>query len=523
MKSDGVRRETRASAFVCLFLLVVAGAAGAQATKTASQPRTAEEAGELQLAEARKNPLQLRQFLKKMPKGADLHYHMSGGTYAETMLRDALEDGMCVDVPKLSLTRCPPTGEEKKEVVAVSKAFEDQSFYNQLIDAFSMRSFVPYAGVSAHDHFFDTFQRFRAISTTHYPEWVHEAAERAARENEQYLEIMENPDFAYARKIALEIGWNDDLQHLRRELLAHNLKENVRTAVEQVQGVDRKRREIEHCGQPQASEACEVDVRFIYQILRGLPKELVFAQAVLAFEAASADPERIVGINLVMPEDGYVSMSDYALHMRMVKYLHETYPAVHITLHAGELTYGLVPPAGLCCHIRLAVGAGAERIGHGTDVMYEDRPHELLKDMAAQHVMVETSLTSSEVILGVSRNHYPLPLYRQFGVPVALSTDDEGVSRIDLTNEYLRAVETYALKYAELKTMVRTGLEHAFLPGASLWNKRDEFTKTVEACATDVPGSERPDSHCAEYLRASEKAQQQWELEKRFLAFEAEF
>jgi len=33
----------------------------------------------------------------------------------------------------------------------------------------------------------------------------------------------------------------------------------------------------------------------------------------------------------------------------MVKFLHETYPKVHITLHAGELGYGMVPPDGLCC------------------------------------------------------------------------------------------------------------------------------------------------------------------------------
>src|SRR5579859_1917099 len=58
--------------------------------------------GELQLAAARKNPLQLRQFLKKMPKGADLHYHLSGGVYAESFIRAAVEDGLCVDTKKLA-------------------------------------------------------------------------------------------------------------------------------------------------------------------------------------------------------------------------------------------------------------------------------------------------------------------------------------------------------------------------------------------------------------------------------------
>ena len=74
-----------------------------------------------------------------------------------------------------------------------------------------------------------------------------------------------------------------------------------------------------------------------------------------------------------MPEDGFISMRDYTLQMKMLDYLHSVYPKVHITLHAGELAPGLVPPEGLRFHIRQAVELGhAERIGHGVDVMYED-------------------------------------------------------------------------------------------------------------------------------------------------------
>ena len=77
-------------------------------------------------------------------------------------------------------------------------------------------------------------------------------------------------------------------------------------------------------------------------MLRGFPKQQVFAQTIFCFELANADP-RFVGINLVMPEDGYTSMTDYALHMRMVQFLHPLYPKVHISLHAGEIAPGLVP------------------------------------------------------------------------------------------------------------------------------------------------------------------------------------
>jgi len=282
------------------------------------------------------------------------------------------------------------------------------------------------------------------------------------------------------------------------------------------------RRQRERCGQADAYSACRVEIRYLCKVLRGFPRQQVFAQTVLCFETAAADP-RFGGINFVMPEDGYISMSDYALHMRMIAFLRKLYPTIHLTLHAGELAPGLVTYEGLCCHIRMAVEvAKAERIGHGVDIMYENHPHELLKEMARGHVMVEISLTSNDVILGVSGKEHPFPLYRQFGVPVALATDDEGVSRIDLTHEYVRAVQTYGLSYRDLKQMVRTSLEHIFLSGESLWRAPDNFTRTVSPCAKDSLGTEKPSSACSSFLKSSEKAAQQWELERRFRQFESE-
>jgi adenosine deaminase len=208
--------------------------------------------------------------------------------------------------------------------------------------------------------------------------------------------------------------------------------------------------------------------------------------------------------------------------MHMVEFLHAKYPMVHITLHAGELAPGLVTEEGLCCHIRLAVEQGhAERIGHGVDLMYEDRPYELVKEMAAKHVMVEIALTSNDVILGVSGKDHPLPVYRKFGVPVSLSTDDEGVSRINLTHEYVRAVETYGLRYAELKLMIRTSLEHSFLPGESLWTDPDTFKHLVSVCGQETFAEGKATGRCASFVQKNEKAGQQWELERRFRAFEA--
>ena len=486
-----------------------------------------EQRAELNLKIARQNPLQLRQFLLNMPKGGDLHNHLSGAVYAESFIRAGAEDHLCIDVAQSAFAR-PQTlaGESAAQACADGKvpaadAYKDQHLFDALVDSFSMRGFVPSTGVTAHDHFFDAFAKFGGIDHRHMGEFVDEVVTRAASQNEQYLELMHTPDFAHTAAIAKEIGWRDDFNQMRDELLAHGLRDDVAVAKQELDQAESIRKSRERCGQPDATTACRVQVRYLCQVLRGFPRNQVFAQTLLCFETASADP-RFVGINMVMPEDGYIASADYAVHMHMVSFLHKFYPKIHLSLHAGEIAPGYVPYETLCCHVRLAVEeAHAERIGHGVDVMYENNPHELLKEMAANHVMVEISLTSNDVILGVSGQDHPFPLYRMFNVPVALSSDDEGVSRIDLTHEYVRAAQTYDLHYPDLKRMVRTSLEHSFLPGSSLWNAPDTFTRVSSACSQDSFSAEKVSSRCADFLASNEKAAQQWELERRFRNFEA--
>jgi adenosine deaminase len=471
-----------------------------------------------------------------MPKGGDLHMHLSGAIYAETFIKDGAADGLCVDPktmsffkPKATTMSIPPQpvcgeGNERAE-----NAFKDQKLYDALVDSFSMRSFVPSAGISGHDQFFATFGRASGINKSHTGEWLDEVASRAAAQNEEYLEVMETPDFSAAAKLGEEIGWpetvsasNAQLAQLRTRLLSdQSFQENIALDRKEFDEALQARNVMERCGSAEAAEACSVKIRFLYQVLRGFPPQQVFAQTLLAFEVASQDP-RVVGLNFVMPEDGYMSMSEYHRQVLMLDYLHSVYPKVHITLHAGELAPGLVPPDGLRFHIREAVNLGhAERIGHGVDIMYENDPQGLLKEMAARHIMVEINLTSNDLILGINPPWHPLPIYRAAGVPVALSTDDEGVSRIDLTNEYTRAAMDFNLSYLDLKTSARTSIEHSFLPGASLWQQPDNFARAVPACAGQPLGALKPAAKCLSFLQASEKATEQWQLEHRYDQFES--
>jgi adenosine deaminase len=477
----------------------------------------------------KQGPLALRAFLDQFPKGADLHVHLSGAVYAETFIRDAAEDGVCVDTVALRFAKAPCQGNLVPAAnFSGSMTAANQDIYDRLIDSFSMRSFVPTTGFSGHDQFFATFDRYGGLDKRHVGEWVDEIASRAASQNQQYLELMETPAFSHAAQIAHAIGLNPDFAKFRQQLLDNGLLDEVAVDREHISSVNAKRRALEHCDTQQPASACQVEIRYIYQVLRGFAPEQVFAQTLLGFETVQASmdahDDTWVGINFVQPEDGFVSMRDYSLQMKMLDYLHSVYPKVHITLHAGELAPGLVPPEGLRFHIQQAVElAHAERIGHGVDVMYENDALSLLKEMARKHVMVEINLSSNRGILGVEGVEHPFANYRLAHVPVALSTDDEGVSRIDITNEYVRAASEYHLSYADIKTLARTGMEHNFLPGASLWAQWDVFTKSVSACAGDELGNQKPSSVCKSFLDGSQKAAAQWEQERRFKAFEAKW
>jgi adenosine deaminase len=111
----------------------------------------------------------------------------------------------------------------------------------------------------------------------------------------------------------------------------------------------------------------------------------------------------------------------------------------------------------------------------------------------------------------------------KYGVPVALATDDEGVSRSDMTYEYLRAVESYHLSYGDLKRLARQSLEHSFLPGQSLWADTKVVFRMTPACVGDALGTEKRSVGCEQFLAANERAHMQWKLESEFAKFEKKY
>jgi len=417
---------------------------------------------EARFAQLRSHPPSLYAFLLRMPKGGDLHNHVSGAIYAESYLRAAAVDGLCADLRAGAIV-APGAGGGCGDNVPAARTASDNALRNALIDSLSMRNFV--AGrESGHDHFFAAFEKTGPWKEEHRGEFLAEITRRAAEQNESYLELMGmncRPASDLGDKAGLDES--ESFDRTRDRLMEAGLDGVVQRMRVRIAEIERARQTALNCGTNAQSPACRVTVRYMLEVLRESPKQRVFAQILAGFRLASIEP-LVVGVNLVQPEDGVVSMHDYSLQMRMVGYAHTQYPKVHVSLHAGELAPGLVPPDGLRFHIREAVDtAGAERIGHGVDILYETDSAALLRRMSQRHILVEINLTSNDQILGVRGAAHPLPAYLRAGVPVALSTDDEGVARSHLTAEFLRAALDYKLSYADLTEMVRNSLRYAFV------------------------------------------------------------
>ena len=472
----------------------------------------------------RKSPPQQFAFLLRMPKGGDLHNHLSGSIYAESYIQWAADNGLCVNNQTLTLL-VPPvksTCDPKLNLSPVSTALTNYVLYRQMIDAWSMRNWQ-LSGQSGHDHFFDAFVKFGPATYGQMGRMIAEAASRAARGQVLYLELMLTPDGVASSQIGQQVGWDGNANTTLSKLESAGIANAAIAGVKTLREAEGQKNQLLKCDTEQADPGCEVTIRYVAQVSRGGSLGAVFAQMVTGFTLANDPSSKVVGLNLVQGEDGLAAMQNFSVHMRMLNALRTKYPQAHLTLHAGELAPGLVPPEGLTFHVRQSVmAAGAERIGHGVDIMHEDEPYELLEEMARRNVLVEICLSSNDLILGISGSQHPLATYLQYGVPVALATDDEGVSRSEISREFLKAAQDQGLGYVQLKTMARNSLQYAFIADGSLWKDARKFVPVAQ-CAQDVAVMKLSSTGCRKYLEGSEKAKLQWKLEEDFRAFERVF
>jgi len=401
---------------------------------------------------------ELTMFFTMMPKGGDLHHHYSGAIYAEQYLEWVDKEGFCVNKTSYTIEKNKP----HDGCLSGEGVINDNTFLANLLQRWSDKDFYNHSGIQSPPdrQFFDTFAYFNPVASTNAVDGLQRLKQRAIQENLSYIEtiyeiapIAQDADFD---KKALAGGVSD------ADFAALIAKLDQDQAYQGWIGAYLKNVETVSAGIDDAN----FTLRYQPFALRFLSPSQVFSQIVSSFKLASSNP-KIVGVNIVGQESVNVSMRDYALHMQMFKFMKVKYPNVKLALHAGELSLGMVPPEGLTFHIKDAIDvAGASRIGHGMDIAHESNPLAIMKEMHDHKIAVEVNLSSNDFILGIKDQAHPVTLYRKYGVPYVLSTDDAGVSRNNLSGEYVQYAARYQPDYAEVKKLSYDSIRYSFLAEA---------------------------------------------------------
>jgi adenosine deaminase/adenosine deaminase CECR1 len=434
-----------------------------------AQPSDSEHRVNTLLESMREDVSALRQFFYHMPKGGDLHHHFSGSIYAETLLERALTLNYWVNRQSLEIKNPGFVPDKKSQsqwtrFSSLQREGQLEDFSKRLLRHWSVFEYnSAQASNAPHDHFFSTFLGFDPLLDDCLAIGILEIKQRAIKENISYIETIYNP---IPHNIQPETRWDEQFRQSRTDsaalyqLMGMLFMEIIRKP-EFKQSVDAHNAQLRRLHDSLQVDDAQFAMRYQNFVLRVKSPKEVFTDMALCFASANGEA-LIVGVNIVAPEDHPVAMKDYALHMEFFRFFRNQYPAVKCALHAGELALGLVKPEDISGHIETAVEiAGANRIGHGVGIPYERL--DLLEIMADKGIPVEINLSSNAFILGVTPEAHPVSIYRRANVPVVLSSDDAGVLRHHLSEEYVLLYRHQPIDYPAIKEIAFNALRYSFI------------------------------------------------------------
>ncbi len=149
-----------------------------------------------------------------------------------------------------------------------------------------------------------------------------------------------------------------------------------------------------------------------------------------------------------------------------------------VTVHAGEGTSAEMI-------WQAAYLLNADRIGHGLKLV--DNP-ELAERFRNRDICLELCPTSNLEVVGFKRQNrpgetayeeYPLQRLWELGLPLTLCTDNPGISRTSLANEYIvasRELVPGGLSLWDTLAMLKQAFSHAFLPAT----RREKLMKEAD-------------------------------------------
>lgn len=387
---------------------------------------------------------ELYRFLYAMPKGGDLHNHLSGSIRSEWFYDLALaqaERGYRF-YTKVRINNCRPYGDNAFGFTPYHLLFVNvqQSRYETLSDCEkgefvvledltadqktgwlnSLRLDKPHEG---RDEFFQThWQRMGDLYSNPYL-----AADALVLNMREFAE----EGLAYLESMIGVLGFvRPDGSVMEPDEVADIYRQRLR-----------------------ASDAREtgVEVRLQVAILRFAPNAEDTLRQLYEFVYRNRD--LFVAVNMVGREDndkGYP-----ARFLDTLRELRRQYHSVRLSIHAGEVDEPNF-------HVRDTLLLGADRIGHGINLITDA---DTMRLMRHGPYLVEINLVSNLLLEYVEDySQHPFPEYLRTGIPVALSTDDRGMWDSNLTDEFFVAVKEYNLSWDELVTLSRNSLLYSFAP-----------------------------------------------------------
>jgi len=439
-----------------------------------------------------KNPQNLKKFVTNMPLGADLHCHVSGAVATEQLVKLAQEQQYCINdrfvISKPIAGSCPNAN--FTNVFLRSAANQKKT-----LEAWSMQNFVPNKDEDNKTHFFDAFKKFSLVAHENQVEVITTIINDAHSQYIQYLELMlgmhgEIPKVALpAENHAIaDVLNNPEYTKYIQDNIAYfaNLKNAIKTKTPWLGN--------------------DVDVAWILEIKRNQPFEHFWINAVLAF-AITDKVHDIVAINMVEPEYALIASQDYVKQIKLLEILHLYFPKVKIVMHAGELPVDVAQHSSVDHIATVLEYLQPLRIGHGAVIAYEKNQEKTIANMAQQSIPIEINLSSNEKILGIKGSQHPLKTYIKKQVPVVISSDNPGISKSNLSAEYLKALNEHKISLADLIQANRNSLTYSLLSGKSLW-KDSKKAIPVNDCQFFKS------NQCIRFIANNPKAYQQWLLEE---------
>jgi len=421
---------------------------------------------------AQASPSELHDFLWSMPKGADLHLHITGSIFPEWWLEFALASKAqgYEYFTRVRVNNCSWLAAGERGEAAALTTTVTEPLYFETIDGARLETLSECVR--------GEFKSLLALNGAEKAAWLNSIRlDRPGEGRDEFFEkhwqrlgdLTANPHIVAEGLARNALAFAEEgLHYFEPQILA----EGYRRPDGQLMPIEASVSIIvDRMNEPDVVNS-GIQFRFQQAILRFLPN--AEAQLARAFEIVSSQPSW-VAVNMVGREDN--DKGHPRRFLAPIRALRREYPGVALSIHGGEVD----EPNS---HVRDTLLLGATRIGHAVNLISDE---ELLQSMRFGPYLVEINLISNLKLEYVQTlDAHPFPEYLRLGVPVALSTDDRGMWDTNITDEFFVAVHHFNLTWDELSALSVASLSHAFLPETTKYEVIARFQAALDDFALEV-------------------------------------